>query len=172
MRRVWRGRVLFRSTNRGTLRLCLGGNSSGVGGSNLNFELLGRRLLPILPLLGPSVRLDVPTSHVPAARRAKVGVAASASASAPASSSLARGRLESRRNTLGACLLLQGTRRGEVSYPGPTRRRAGRTVTPTRRRTFSSTTLLDGQRFLRSSIHLATASGVSSAIPVPSITAL
>ena len=40
------------------------------------------------------------------------------------------------------------------------------------RLTFSSTTLCDGQRFLRSSIHLATASGESSAILVPSIRAL
>lgn len=38
--------------------------------------------------------------------------------------------------------------------------------------TFSSTTFFDGHRFLRSSIHLATASGVSSAMPVPSMTAL
>lgn len=40
------------------------------------------------------------------------------------------------------------------------------------RRTFSSTTFFDGHRFLRSSIHLASASGVSSEIPVPSMTDL
>lgn len=38
--------------------------------------------------------------------------------------------------------------------------------------TLSATTLLLGQRFLRSSIHLATASGESSEMPVPSIVAL
>ena len=40
------------------------------------------------------------------------------------------------------------------------------------RRTFSSTTFFDGHRFLRSSIHLASASGVSSEMPVPSMTDL